>query len=82
MTEAEQQKQLSEQVRIRREKLAELQSEGKDPFVITKFDVDHRSSEIKEDFWTLEGKTVTIAGRLMSKRVMGKASFCNVQDLC
>ena len=82
MTEAEQQKQLSEQVRIRREKLAELQSEGKDPFVITKFDVDHRSSEIKEDFGTLEGKTVTIAGRLMSKRVMGKASFCNVQDLC
>ena len=81
LTEAEEQKQLSEQVRIRREKLAELQSEGKDPFVITKFDVDHHSGEIKAAFDELDQKTVTIAGRLMSKRIMGKASFCNVQDL-
>ena len=81
LTEAEERKQLSEQVRIRREKLAELQSEGKDPFVITKFDVDHHSGEIKAAFDELDQKTVTIAGRLMSKRIMGKASFCNVQDL-
>ena len=81
LTEAEEQKQLSEQVRIRREKLAELQSEGKDPFVITKFDVDHHSGEIKAAFDELDQKTVTIAGRLMSKRIMGKASFCHVQDL-
>ena len=75
------QKDLSEQVLIRREKLAELQAEGKDPFVITKFDVTHHSIDIKNGFAELDGKEVTIAGRLMSKRVMGKASFCNVQDL-
>jgi len=75
------QKDLSEQVLIRREKLAELQAEGKDPFVITKFDVTHHSTDIKNGFAELDGKEVTIAGRLMSKRVMGKASFCNVQDL-
>jgi len=72
---------LSEQVRIRREKLAGLQAEGKDPFVITKFDVTHHSTEVKENFEELDGKSVTVAGRLMSKRVMGKASFCNIQDL-
>ena len=75
------QQDLGEQVRIRREKLAALQSEGKDPFVITKFDVTHHSTEIKENFEALDGQKVVIAGRLMSKRVMGKASFCNIQDL-
>ena len=75
------QKDLSEQVLIRREKLAALQAEGNDPFVITKFDVTHHSTDIKEGFETLNGAEVTIAGRMMSKRVMGKASFCNVQDL-
>ncbi|MBR6676157.1 MAG: lysine--tRNA ligase, partial [Clostridia bacterium] len=74
------QKDLSEQVLIRREKLAALQEAGKDPFVITKFDVTHHSTDIKEGFEALDGKEVTIAGRMMSKRVMGKASFCNVQD--
>ena len=75
------QKDLSEQVLIRREKLAGLQAEGKDPFVITKFDVTHHSTDIRENFEALNGTEVTIAGRMMSKRVMGKASFCNVQDL-
>ena len=75
------QKDLSEQVLIRREKLAGLQAEGKDPFVITKFDVTHHSTDIKENFAELDGREVTIAGRMMSKRVMGKASFCNIQDL-
>lgn len=68
-------------LKVRREKLADLQERGKDPFQITKFDVTHHSQEIKDDFDALEGKSVTIAGRMMSKRVMGKASFCNVQDL-
>ena len=67
--------------KVRREKLAELQQNGKDPFVITKYDQTHHSQEIKDNFEELEGKTVSIAGRMMSKRVMGKASFCNVQDL-
>ena len=67
--------------KVRREKLAELQQNGKDPFVITKYDQTHHSQEIKDQFDELEGKTVSIAGRMMSKRVMGKASFCNVQDL-
>ena len=67
--------------KVRREKLAELQTNGKDPFVITKYDQTHHSQEIKDNFEELEGKTVSIAGRMMSKRVMGKASFCNVQDL-
>ena len=66
--------------KVRREKLKELQDAGKDPFVITKYDVTHHSVEIKENFEDLEGKEVTIAGRMMSKRVMGKASFCNIQD--
>ena len=73
--------QLNDLLRVRREKLAELQAEGKDPFVITKYDQTHHTTEIKDNFDTLEGKTVSIAGRLMSKRVMGKASFCNLQDL-
>ena len=70
-----------ELIRVRREKLAALQSEGSDPFQITKYDVSHHSTEIKAQFDQLEGKTVTVAGRMMSKRVMGKASFCNVQDV-
>ncbi|MFQ6806809.1 MAG: lysine--tRNA ligase [Lachnospiraceae bacterium] len=68
-------------LKVRREKLQELQEAGKDPFQITKFDVTHHSAEIKENYDTLEGKQVTVAGRIMQKRVMGKASFCNIQDL-
>ena len=78
---AAQQQDLNEILRLRREKLAQFVEAGKDPFKITKFDVTHHSAEIREHFETLEGKTVTIAGRMMSKRIMGKASFCNVQDL-
>ena len=66
---------LNEILRLRREKLANLQEAGKDPFVITKFDQTHHSVEIKENYDELEGKTVSIAGRMMFKRVMGKASF-------
>ena len=76
-TEAE----LTEVLRVRREKLTQLVEDGKDPFQITKFDVTHHSAEIKDDFDALESKEVVVAGRMMSKRVMGKASFCNVQDL-
>ena len=76
-----QEQDINQLLKVRREKLADLQERGKDPFRITKFDVTHHSQEIKDDFEALEGKTVTIAGRMMSKRVMGKASFCNVQDL-
>ena len=72
---------LAEQARIRREKLAQWQADGKDPFAITKFDVTHHAEEIKADFEALEGREVTVAGRMMSKRIMGKASFCHVQDL-
>ena len=68
-------------LKVRREKLKELQDNGKDPFVITKYDVSHHSQEVKDNFETLEGQTVTLAGRVMSKRVMGKASFCHIQDL-
>ena len=68
-------------LKVRREKLAALQEAGKDPFQITKFPVDTHSTDIKENYAELEGKTVTIAGRMMFKRVMGKASFCNIQDL-
>ena len=75
-----QEQDLGQLLKVRREKLAELQAAGKDPFVITKFDVTAHSTDIKENFDALEGKEVTIAGRMMSKRVMGKASFCNVQD--
>ena len=83
---AEQKKQVQEQdinqlLKVRREKLAELQENGKDPFQITKYDVTNHSAELRENFEMYEGKTVSIAGRMMSKRVMGKASFCNVQDL-
>ena len=73
--------QLNDLLKVRREKLAELQAEGKDPFVITKYDQTHHTTEIKDNFDEMEGKTVSVAGRLMSKRVMGKASFCNLQDL-
>ena len=72
---------LNHLLKVRREKLAELQETGKDPFKVTKYDVTVHSSEIKEQYDEWEGKEVSIAGRLMSKRVMGKASFCNVQDL-
>ena len=72
---------INELLKVRRDKLAELQAAGKDPFKITKFDVTHHSLEIKDNFDALEGKEVTVAGRMMSKRIMGKASFCNLQDL-
>lgn len=72
---------INQLLKVRREKLANLLEEGKNPYEITKYDVTHHTQEIKEHFEELEGKTVTIAGRMMSKRVMGKASFCNVQDL-
>ena len=75
------QQDVNELRQIRFDKLKELQDAGNDPFVITKYDVSHHSTDIKENFDSLEGKTVTVAGRLMSKRVMGKASFCNIQDL-
>ena len=67
--------------KVRREKLANLQAEGKNPFVITKYDVDTHANDCKEKYDEYEGKNVSIAGRLMAKRVMGKASFCNVQDI-
>lgn len=76
-----QQQDINQLLKVRRDKLAALQAEGNDPFVETKYDVSHKSAEVKENFETLEGQTVTIAGRMMSKRVMGKASFCNIQDL-
>ena len=72
---------LNQLLKVRREKLAELQAAGKDPFQITKYDVTIHSADIKEQYEEWEGKEVSIAGRMMSKRVMGKASFCNVQDL-
>ena len=72
---------INQLLKVRREKLAALQEAGKDPFQITKYDVTHHSQEIKDNFEALEGKRVSIAGRIMSKRIMGKASFCNVQDL-
>ena len=75
-----QEQDLNQLLKVRREKLANLQEAGKDPFQITKYDVTHHSTEIKEKFEELKGSIVTIAGRMMSKRVMGKASFCNVQD--
>ena len=69
------------ELKVRREKLQNLRDSGKDPFVITKYDVTHHSVEIKNGFEELEGKEVSVAGRMMSKRIMGKASFCHVQDL-
>jgi len=76
-----QEQDINQLLKVRREKLATLQEAGKDPFQITKYNVTHHSTDIKEHFDELEGKTVRIAGRMMSKRIMGKASFCNVQDL-
>ena len=76
-----QEQDLNQLLKIRREKLSELQAAGKDPFQITKYDVTHHSSDIKENYDTMEGQIVRVAGRVMQKRVMGKASFCNVQDL-
>ncbi len=72
---------LNQLLKVRREKLAELQANGKDPFLHTTYDVTHHSKEIKDKFDELDGKDVSVAGRMMSKRVMGKASFCNVQDI-
>ena len=74
------QQDLSELLMVRRQKLSELKEAGKDPFEITKYDVTNKSGEIKENFEAFENKTVSIAGRMMSKRVMGKASFCHLQD--
>ncbi len=76
-----QEQDLNQLLKIRREKLAELQAAGKDPFQITKYDVTHHSGDIKDNYDAVEGQVVRIAGRVMQKRVMGKASFCNVQDL-
>ena len=81
VTEELTEEKLNEVLKIRREKLEALVEAGKDPFAITKYDRTHHSSDIKENFEELEGKEVSVAGRLMSKRIMGKASFCNVQDL-
>ncbi len=85
MAEAQNQQNTQQDVKqllkVRREKLAALQEAGKDPFQITKYHVTHHSQEIKDHFDALEGRSVSVAGRVMSKRVMGKASFCNVQDL-
>ncbi len=75
------QEELNHVLQARRDKLAELQAAGKDPFVITKYDVTAHSSDVKERYEELEGKEVSVAGRMMFKRVMGKASFCNIQDL-
>lgn len=76
-----QEQDLGQLLKVRREKLAALQEKGKDPFQITKYDVTHHSMDVKEQFDALEGTQVSLAGRIMSKRVMGKASFCNIQDL-
>ena len=76
-----QQQDLNQLLKVRREKLQDLQDNGKDPFVITKYDVTNHSTDIKDNFEEMEDKDVTIAGRMMFKRVMGKASFCNIQDL-
>lgn len=76
-----QEQDINQLLKVRREKLSALQEAGKDPFQITKFDVTAHSADIKENFEQMEGKIVSIAGRIMQKRVMGKASFCNVQDL-
>ncbi len=75
------QEDLNQLLKVRREKLAQLQEAGRDPFQITRYDVTAHSTDMKEDYSQWEGKEVSIAGRMMSKRVMGKASFCNVQDL-
>lgn len=77
----EQSAEINQLLQIRRDKLAELQNNGKDPFQITKYEVTHHSIDVKDNFEALEGQKVSVAGRIMSKRVMGKASFCNIQDL-
>ena len=79
--QAQTQEDLNHLLKVRREKLAQLQEEGKDPFKITKYDVTAHSMDVKEHFSEWEGREVSMAGRMMSKRVMGKASFCNIQDL-
>lgn len=76
-----QEQDINQLLKVRRDKLKELQDSGRDPFLITKYDVSHHSKEIKDNFESLEEKEVTVAGRMMSKRVMGKASFCHIQDL-
>lgn len=78
--QTEQQVDINELLKVRHNKLAELKEQGKDPFQIMKFDVTHHTTDVKANFETLEGKSVTVAGRVMSKRVMGKASFCNIAD--
>lgn len=77
----QQEQDINQLLKIKREKLAALQEAGKDPFLITKYDVTAHSRDIKENYEQMEGKTVSVAGRIMQKRVMGKASFCNIQDL-
>ncbi len=77
----QQEQDIHQLLKVRRDKLKDLQERGKDPFQITKFDVTNHSTDIKENYDELEGKVVTLAGRMMFKRVMGKASFCNIQDL-
>ena len=79
--QARTQEELNHVLQARRDKLAELQASGKDPFQVTKYDQTHHSTEIRENYEELEGKVVSVAGRMMFKRVMGKASFCNLQDL-
>ena len=74
------QQDMGELLRIRRDKLKALQEEGRDPFTITKFDVTHHTQDIKDNFDAMEGQSVSVAGRLMSKRGMGKVSFCDLQD--
>ena len=76
-----QEQDINQLIKVRQDKLKEFQENGKDPFQITKYDVTHHSTEIRDNYDDLEGKTVSVAGRMMFKRVMGKASFCNVQDL-
>ena len=80
VTNSEQTQDMGELLRIRREKLKALQDEGRDPFAITKFDVTHHTQDIKDNFDAMEGRSVSVAGRLMSKRGMGKVSFCDLQD--
>ena len=76
----EQELDMNQLMKVRKEKLDKLKEEGKDPYKITKFNRTHTSQEIKDNYDELEGKDVTIAGRIMAKRIMGKASFCHIQD--
>ena len=79
-TQAQQEQDINKLMQVRIEKLDELREAGKDPFIITKYDVTHHTKDILDNFAELEGKDVSIAGRMMSKRVMGKASFANIMD--